>query len=396
MTAWQARARTLADQLKNSGVVTDPAWYEAFTATPRHLFVPRFYALDAYNLPSRLVDGEDPAQHEEWLDALYADQPLVTQFTVAGVDEDGVEVRVPTSTASMPSVLAVMLDRLDLRDGHRVLEIGTGSGYNAALLCQRVGSENVVSVDIDPDLVAEAARRLKAAGHHPQLVAGDGAAGVPDAAPFDRIIATCGVRHIPPAWIEQLAPGGRIVTPLTGTTAGALAILDLYAPGEVRGHLDRRALHAVLLREGIDGVPRDSRFLTPSPPAVTGVGFRSLTSVDPRLVSAPAFSLWLELHLRDTHLSHTVDDSGEPDCLVLFSQEDSAYVRYEPVAEGTWAVTQYGRRRLWDTVEAAWRSWRRHGRPGRERLGVTAGTGPGEQYVWLDAPDSAVTWPLPL
>ena len=109
-----------------------------------------------------------------------------------------------------------MLEALDLRDGHRVLEIGTGTGYNAALLSHRLGGEHVVSIDIDPDLVRTAEQRLKELGHFPTLVTGDGQAGVPDHGPYDRIIATCAVPEIPLAWIEQLAPGGQCLLIFVG------------------------------------------------------------------------------------------------------------------------------------------------------------------------------------
>ena len=77
----------------------------------------------------------------------------------------------------MPSLMARMLEALDVRDGHRVLEIGTGTGYNAALLCHRLGACNVVSIDIDPTLIVATRKRLAGLGHHPTLVVGDGTAG---------------------------------------------------------------------------------------------------------------------------------------------------------------------------------------------------------------------------
>ena len=89
-----------------------------------------------------------------------------------------------------------MLEALEVTDGCRVLEIGTGSGYNAALLCERLGSEHVTSVHIDPDLVALARERLAANGYTPTLAA-DGADGYPRSALYDRIIATCSVPAIP-------------------------------------------------------------------------------------------------------------------------------------------------------------------------------------------------------
>ncbi|QYN32955.1 methyltransferase domain-containing protein [Pseudonocardia sp. DSM 110487] len=87
---------------------------------------------------------------------------------------------------------------LDAAPGHTVLEIGTG--YNAALLCHRLGSEAVTSIDIDPELVDAARETLMSVGFTPTLVAGDGADGVPERAPFDRILATCAVPAVPGAW----------------------------------------------------------------------------------------------------------------------------------------------------------------------------------------------------
>jgi SAM-dependent methyltransferase len=93
---------------------------------------------------------------------------------------------VSTSSSTMPSLMARMLEALDVRDGHRVLEIGTGTGYNAALLCHRLGPRNVVSIDIDPTLVAAARSRLADLGYHPTLVAGDGTTGAVQHGPYDR------------------------------------------------------------------------------------------------------------------------------------------------------------------------------------------------------------------
>lgn len=159
---------------------------------------------------------------------------------------DGQEVRVATSSASMPRVVAIMLDRLQVRDGHRVLEIGAGTGYHAALLCARLGDAQVASIEVDEAVAAEAARHLAAAGHRPALVVGDGAAGHPAQAPYDRIIATCAVRRIPTAWIDQLAADGVIVAPLT--LNGGLAILRKTGPGQVAGRLDAEQAHFMTMR----------------------------------------------------------------------------------------------------------------------------------------------------
>ncbi|APU24003.1 methyltransferase, FxLD system [Actinoalloteichus sp. GBA129-24] len=120
------------------------------------------------------------------------------------------------SCASAPFVVAMMLDQLDVQSGDRVLEIGAGTGYNAALLAGLTGPTGVVTtVDIDPDVTEQASRALAAAGYHGvRVVTGDGARGVPEHAPYDRLIAAVSPWDIPDAWWDQLVPGARVVAPL--------------------------------------------------------------------------------------------------------------------------------------------------------------------------------------
>lgn len=153
----------------------------ALRDVPRHVFLPE--------LP---------------LEAVYQDEAIVTKRGPGGL---------PISSSSQPTIMAIMLDQLAPRPGDRVLEIGAGTGYNAAVLSRLVGpAGKVVSVDIDPGIVARA--RAALAGSDVTVVCADGAQGHPDAAPYDRIIATVGAWDLLPAWTAQLAPDGRIVLPL--------------------------------------------------------------------------------------------------------------------------------------------------------------------------------------
>jgi protein-L-isoaspartate(D-aspartate) O-methyltransferase len=156
----------------------------ALREVPRHLFLPQ--------LPP---------------EAAYRDDAIVTKR-----DADGQ----PISSSSQPAIMAIMADQLDLAPGQRVLEIGAGTGYNAALMRHIVGpAGTVVSVDIDAEVAAQAREHLASAGYPDvTVVAADGAEGYPPAAPYDRVIATVGVSDLAPAWLDQLGPGGRIVVPL--------------------------------------------------------------------------------------------------------------------------------------------------------------------------------------
>src|SRR4029079_19190306 len=195
----RARVR-LVGGLRDSGRLCSAAVEEAFRAVPRHLFLP--------GVP---------------LPRAYADEAVAVQ-TVDGVT---------TSSASQPSMMAIMLAQLDLRPGHRVLEIGAGTGYNAALMARLVGRQgHVVSVDIDADLVDGAARHLAAAEvSDVELVCGDGALGHPSAAPYDRIVLTVGSGDVRPEWVAQLAPGGRLLLPLALWGTQVSVALDLGADG---------------------------------------------------------------------------------------------------------------------------------------------------------------------
>ena len=198
------RARTrLVDGLRDCGRLCSPAVEEAFRAVPRHLFLPGVPIARAY-----------------------ADEAVAVQAV------DGVT----TSSASQPSMMAIMLAQLDLRPGHRVLEIGAGTGYNAALMTRLVGpGGRVVAVDIDADLVASAGRHLAAAGvTGVELVCADGALGHPTGAPYDRIILTVGSGVVRPEWIAQLAPGGRLLLPLALRGTQLSVALDLGGDGVLR------------------------------------------------------------------------------------------------------------------------------------------------------------------
>ena len=177
--------RTFVDDLAGRGAFLDsPRIEAAFRTVPRHRFLPGLTPEEAYR-----------------------DQVIVTKM------EDGV----PVSASSQPSFMAVVLQQLDLEPGHRVLEIGSGTGYNAALMAEIVGRQGkVVSVDIDADVAERARAHLFETGHADvTVVSGDGTFGYPPEAPYDRIVVTVGAGDVPPALREQLRPEGRLVVPLS-------------------------------------------------------------------------------------------------------------------------------------------------------------------------------------
>ncbi|MER5944995.1 methyltransferase domain-containing protein [Streptomyces sp. NPDC001904] len=212
----------------------DPGWRDAFEQVPRHLFVP-YYFVGAPGGCERLWgEDPDPARRERWLRGAYADQPLATRL------RDGELV----SSSSQPSLMARMLADLDVRDGHRVLEIGAGTGYNAALLAHRLGDDAVTTVDLDPEITESARAHLAAAGYRPVVVTGDGARGCAERAPFDRVLVTCALRGVPVGWLGQCRAGARILAPV-GT---GLLVLEVGDAGFAQGRFLAAPAYFVAVR----------------------------------------------------------------------------------------------------------------------------------------------------
>ncbi|WP_275581098.1 methyltransferase, FxLD system [Natronosporangium hydrolyticum] len=175
--------RALVERISARRQLSD-AVAAAMYKVPRHVFVPT-------------------ASLEE----AYANDTVVTRRDDTGI---------ATSSASAPWLVGQMLDQLQLQPGMRVLEIGAGTGYNAALIAELVGpTGHVTAVEITPDVAADARKALATIGAtNVEIVCGDGEYGHPQAAAHDRIISTAGVWEIPDAWAEQLSPEGVLVAPL--------------------------------------------------------------------------------------------------------------------------------------------------------------------------------------
>ncbi|GGV32447.1 O-methyltransferase [Streptomyces longisporoflavus] len=245
LDAAEAKAALVRDIEAGGALARDPGLRAAFEQVPRHLFVPYYYVTSSGGGHERLWgEDPDPARRARWLNGAYADVPLATRV------RDGELL----SSSSQPSLMAKMLDELDLRDGDcDVLEIGAGTGYNAALLSHRVGDGHVTTVDLDPEITESARRHLTAAGYHPAVVTGDGAAGCPERAPYDRIIATCTLDSVPRSWLAQCRPGARILAPL----AFGLIALTVRDAEHAEGRFLHTPAYFVPLRGGARRGPHE-------------------------------------------------------------------------------------------------------------------------------------------
>ena len=188
------RAR-LVQHLRDRSKVRDPRILGAFAETPRHLFIPEARRRLAY---------EDRAL------------PLIEQQTI-----------------SQPSMIAIMLEVLDCQPDDRALEVGAGCGYAAALLGHLVAA--VSAIEIRPTLAELGQATLTLLGiSNVQIHVGDGRQGLPEAAPFQRILVSAGASSIPPALVEQLAPGGRIAIPVDDGFGQTLLVGERTWSGQMK------------------------------------------------------------------------------------------------------------------------------------------------------------------
>lgn len=197
----RTRLGKYAETLRETGAIRSNNVHKAFESIPRHLFLPSFYyGRDLYSQ----VSGQPP--NDGLLDIVYANHALVTRN---GTDGE------PPSSSSTPSLMAKMLEALDLEPGMRVLEIGAGTGYNAALIASITGGP-VHTIEAGKTAACDAQRVLSEMGLDDQITVlhRDGYLGDVQSPGWDRIIVTCGIAGIPPAWLRQLSPTGVILAPI--------------------------------------------------------------------------------------------------------------------------------------------------------------------------------------
>ncbi|MFF2075042.1 protein-L-isoaspartate O-methyltransferase [Kitasatospora sp. NPDC058162] len=356
----------LTDELRESGALSAD-WEKTFRGTPRELFT-----------PDRILHGGEwidrAEQADRWAELVASDLALVTQVY------DGTDT--PSSSSSMPTVVAQMLRHLDVADGIRVLEVGTGTGWTAGLLSRQVGAENVTSVELDPDLASQARNRLRAADLRPTVVAGDGTLGHSEGAPFDRVHFTAAVQRLPSAIIEQTAPGGVILVPYgTPFCNGALLRLTVADDGQSASGPFVEDVSFMWVR---DQRPDSGEFdIEDIRHSASGID-----PVDMAQQTHAAFAIGLripDLFRRDVWTGYDRFGTGRAE---IWDGESYAHCRFADW-DGPHAVSQSGPRSLWDEVTAAHSWWVRSGKPDLTRLGMTV-TVSGEHRPWLDDPGNVL------
>ncbi|MEO7195003.1 MAG: methyltransferase domain-containing protein [Pseudonocardiaceae bacterium] len=339
----------------------DERWRAAFTEVPRHEFIPeliwhhdRDTAGHCDLVPLRRRDDA-----RGWLERAYANAPVVTQVDdgqPTGEGSCGVEI---TSSASMPGVVAQMLTALEAEPGMRVLEIGTGTGYNAALLAHRLGADNVVSVEVDPAVAERARRALAGTGFGAvTVVTADGAEGYPPRAPYDRVISTVAVTEVPAAWVARTRPGGLVLTSWgTPYYPGGLLALSVHHDATATGGIVGSALFMWLRAQRIPRY-RTSRIVRDDDTAIV-----STTDLHPWHVAGDvhaATAIGLRVPRCEDFYHPGSSDTGT---LYLVDQWSRSWATVHVTTEPPYEVRQSGERKLWDEVRTAYQWWVSAGGP---------------------------------
>lgn len=361
--AGRASNRAMLKELRAAGLLGDARIADAMLAVPRHEFAPDagWLSPDRGAGPGRPINRRaDPAA---WWAAVYSDGSIITQREDGAAAADAAK-GTPTSSLSAPGVVAEFLELLAVRPQDRVLEIGTGTGWTAALLTS-MGAE-VTTVEVDPGVATQAAVNLKTVAGAPRLIVGDGAAGCPENAPYDRVHSTCAVVRVPCAWVEQTRPGGVIVTPWQPAPGYGWKLRLTVTQSRATGRLHGPAGYMMLRAQRTAGRWNPHH----ADHAVT-----SRTRLDPRTITQAGPGMALAAAVRCPGMGLlSVDNNDGSFSLLLFEAGDPqgawASCDWEPGATD-YEVTQYGDRRLWDEAEAAFTWWVDNGTPGEEHFGVT-------------------------
>lgn len=333
----------------------------------------------------RNVDGDDV-----WRQAVYADGPMVTQVDGGLEPAPGARGERSTCSLSAPRIVADMLDAAGIESGVRVLEIGAGQGWSAALAGYLAGPlGSVVSIEYDPVLADVARANLARVGAgNVEVVTGDGRGGFPAGAPYDVVIATATFDPLPVAWLTQAATGARVVAPMQsafypfGLLAGSVG-----ADGALTGRFVDDA--NFMLDRGASRLPRNPWVLFEH----QGDGAESKTALSPAVVRAcdaalfaigrllPGVYWWVGRY----------DEPGMAEHYTWWVYDGTSWaaVDFVPGAD-VFEVEQYGPRRLWDEVEAAHGWWMSAGEPSPDQFGLTVSPD-GVHTLWIGEPSNVVS-----
>lgn len=323
---------------------------EAFLTVPRHAF----------------LAPEDGNRSAIWLEEVYQDRALLTRRDGRGM---------PLSSSSQPSAMALMLEALDVQPGMRVLEIGTGTGYNAALLARLTDDPALVTtVEIDGELADLARGRIESVVETGMtVIVGDGRLGAPERGPYERIIATASAFPVPRAWVEQLAPGGRLVLDLRGKIGGGLMVVEKQEDGSARGRFlaVKEEISFMGLRDTAEESTRVESFAAPvrEKQAVYEAGTAAYACAEHfcsferfRERQEEALNFWIQCHFPALAIKWYQREQRA--WALLVDEQTGTTVALEQREDGIGVVVR-GERALWEEMMQAYEEWKALGKPGK-------------------------------
>ncbi|MFB8085963.1 methyltransferase [Streptomyces sp. NPDC055992] len=378
----------MVDGLSADGLLSDMLLREALLRMPREVLLPHAYVRvsgpGTEPIDWRLLDGSHPEDRQEWLDLIHSGESVLLQRDGERLDA---LARGPVTGGHMTSMSTYLpatveaLQTLELGPGQRYLELGTGPGISLALAAAITGPGLATGVERDGHMAAFAQRNLDRLGLGAAVAVGDALDGQQARAPYDRIHSSIGVPRVPDAWVEQLAPGGRLLTTLATRTPswpGQLLAsrtrtgeIEAVLRGRPRGYrpmLGYRWLDAVPLRPRIKaapGAPRPTRF-TPPPD--------------------DAYGFWLAA----AYLAPGLVRDFQAETMTIVAPDEDSWALAGP-GDGT--VRVHGPRDVWAELEDVHARWVLAGRP--DTYGVTVPDGGGPQQVSSGTGRRALTWVLP-
>lgn len=326
---------------------------------------------------------------DAWYAAADRNAPIVTQWD-DGAHQGPAPGKLSTSSSSMPSVVHSLLQDLAVEDGMRVLDVGTGTGETAGVLTHRPGRRGVTTIEVDAAVSARACERLRGCGLYPEVVVGDGFEGHPGGAPYDRVLATVGIRQVPMAWIEQTRPGGVILAPWGTAYSNTDAVVRLKVGGKTAAGPFTRPVEFMKLRAHRGSVVHHADHMSAGLLANAEKTTTSLT--EEQFVTGRFADLPFVLGLRVPRCRQAVAarrGGARPVWFYGLSDLSWACVMFRD-GEREAEVWQSGPRRLWEEVSGAHRWWRDRGSPDVTRFGLTIT--PRGRRAWLDDPGES--WPV--
>jgi protein-L-isoaspartate(D-aspartate) O-methyltransferase len=361
------RLAEFASSLRNVGAIRSGAVEHAFASVARHRCVPQFrYGPKTITVPQ----NEQPGS--EVLDIIYSHQSLLTS---TGQDGD------PPSSSSAPTLMARMLEALNLRPGMRVLEIGAGTGYNAALIAT-ITKAPVVTVDAGATTAQGADDSIRRLGldHQVTVLHGDGYLGEPSSAPHDRIIVTCGIAGLSPHWLDQLAPGGVILAPIAhGGVHPILAVTNHDGTVSARARLWADFMPAVGPLRPAELVGHDPVDYVPPAPVTR------IPDASPARTTAAYNDLWFFLATRDSRITRSYMDDDTVDttkgaCALRTPRRGTAWVHTDG------SIAAAGEPTVADELRSLIHEWTASGQAALTQFAAMFNPTDTEKPLWTPSP----------